>query len=60
LNVSADQRLQYQQNIATFKIGVVVIEAVDTRLPSLHTTLPDLRAAIAKVKPGSLLIVRTP
>jgi hypothetical protein len=60
--VSADQRLQYQQNIATFKIGVVVIEAVDTRLPSLRTTLPDpdLRTAISEVKPGSLLIVRTP
>ncbi len=58
--VSADQRLQYQQNIATFKIGVVVIETVDTRLPSLRTALPDLRTAISEVKPGSLLIVRTP
>ena len=34
--VTADQRLQYQQNIASFSIGVVVIVAVDTRLPNLR------------------------
>jgi hypothetical protein len=55
--VTADQRLQHQQNIASFNIGVVVIVAVDTRLPSLRTALPQLRIAISNVMPGSLVIV---
>ena len=56
--VTADQRLQYQQNIARFTIGVVVIEVVDTRLPSLRSLLPELKRAIKNVTPGSVLVVR--
>ncbi|HXH39097.1 MAG TPA: hypothetical protein VNN08_10755 [Thermoanaerobaculia bacterium] len=55
--VTADQRLQYQQNIAAFDIGVVVIVSIDTRLPNLRTALPQLRAAILSVARGSLAIV---
>jgi predicted nuclease of predicted toxin-antitoxin system len=58
--VTADQRLQHQQNIAAFNIGVVVIVAVDTRLPHLRTLLPQLRTAMSSVAPGSLSIVRIP
>jgi hypothetical protein len=57
--VTADQRLQYQQNIASFRIGVVVIVTVDTRLPNLRKALLQLRTAILNVAPGSLAIVRT-
>jgi len=55
--VTADQRLQYQQNIAAFNIGVVVIVATDTRLPNLRKALPQLRSAISNVTRGSLAIV---
>jgi hypothetical protein len=55
--VTADQRLQFQQNIASFDLGVVIIVAVDTRLPNLRTLLPQLRDAIANVAPGSFSIV---
>lgn len=57
--VTADQRLQYQQNIPRFQIGVVVIAAADTRLPNLQSLLPQLRAAITSVSPGSVSVVRT-
>lgn len=57
--VTADQRLQYQQNIATFNIGVIVIVAIDTRLPQLRTALPQLRTAISNVAAGSVAIVAT-
>ena len=57
--VTADQQLQYQQNIARFAIGVVVIEARDTRLPSLRMLLPQLERAIEEVQPGSVQVVRT-
>lgn len=55
--VTADKRLQYQQNLPRFDIGVVVIAAVDTRLPHLQTLLPQLRAAIGNVQPGTVAIV---
>jgi predicted nuclease of predicted toxin-antitoxin system len=55
--VTADQRLQYQQHIPRFEIGVVVIVAVDTRLPSLRAMLPQLRSAVEKVAPGAVAIV---
>jgi Domain of unknown function (DUF5615) len=57
--VTADQRLQYQQDIPRFQIGVVVIAARDTRLPSLKSVIPQLRAAIGSVGPGSVIVVKT-
>ena len=57
--VTADKNLQHQQNIARFKIGVVVVVAVDTRLPHLRTLLPQLRSGIATVAPGSVITVQT-
>ncbi len=56
--VTADQRLQYQQNVPRFQIGVVVITARDTRLPSLRSLLPELRDAIGNVSPGVVVIVK--
>jgi hypothetical protein len=55
--VTADKRLRFQQNIARFDIGVVVIATRDTRLPRLQQTLAELRAAITNVLPGTIIIV---
>lgn len=55
--VTADRNLRYQQNIASFDLGVVVIEAVDTRLPHLQSLLLPLRDAIASVSPGEVIVV---
>lgn len=55
--LTADQRLQYQQNIPRFDIGVVVIAARDVRLPSLQRLIPRLRAAITSVPPGAVVII---
>lgn len=55
--VTADQRLQYQQNVPRFDIGVVVISARDVRLPSLRTILPELRDAIERVEAGHVIVV---
>ena len=55
--VTADRRLQYQQNLTRFTVGVVVISARDTRLPHLRSLLPELRAAIDGVERGSLVVV---
>jgi hypothetical protein len=55
--VTADKNLQHQQNLPKFDLGVVVVASVDTRLPHLLLLVPQLRAAIASVAPGSVVTV---
>jgi predicted nuclease of predicted toxin-antitoxin system len=55
--VTADRRLQHQQNIARHDIGVVVIATGDTRLPRIQQALDELRAAIRDVEPGTVIVV---
>jgi hypothetical protein len=57
--VTADKNLQYQQNIAAFDIGVVVVASRDARLPHLRMLLAQLRAAIANVTSGTVITVTT-
>ena len=57
--VTADRNLPRQQNIPRSNIGVVVIAAIDTRLPHLRGLLPQIRNAIANVAPGSVVTVTT-
>ena len=57
--VTADQNLQYQQNIGRFDIGIVAIISVDTRLPHLRQAILKIRTAIVNVVPGTLITVRT-
>jgi hypothetical protein len=57
--VTADQNLQYQQNVGVFNIGIVVVASVDTRLPHLRQAILKIRTAIVNVVPGTLVTVRT-
>jgi hypothetical protein len=56
--VTIDQRMRYQQNVPKFTIGVVVIEAPDTRLIHLRPLVPQLREAILSVEPGEVIVVK--
>lgn len=55
--VTADKKLRHQQNVARFDIGVVVIATRDTRLPRIREVLEELRDAIRKVAPGTVIVV---
>jgi hypothetical protein len=55
--VTADQNLQYQQNLATLQISVVVLVAQDNRLQTLRALVPDLLAGLVGLKPRSLVRV---
>ena len=57
--LTVDQRMRFQQNISSFSIGVVVIEAYDTTLPNLERYLAEITAAVNAVRPGALLVVST-
>lgn len=58
--LTADQRLRYQQNVQDFAIGIVAIETADTTLPGLQPLLPRINDAVARVLPGTVLVVRAP
>jgi len=58
--LTADRRLQFQQNLARFEIGVVVILTVSLRYRTIRLAMEQIRAAVATVKPGELLQVQVP
>lgn len=55
--VTVDKRLQHQQNIATFRIAIVVISAQSTRLVHMRPLIPKLKQAIGQARPGTVVSV---
>ena len=55
--VTADRRMQHQQNIPHYHIGVVVLVARRNRLKDYEPLLPQLLEALANVRPGQILHV---
>lgn len=56
--MTADQNLQYQQNLAGFDIGVVVLAAHSNRLANLIPLVAAAEAACREVVAGEVRIVR--
>ena len=56
--VTVDRNLSFQQNIQAFEIAVVVLQAKTNRLADLLPLVPNIRTAIASVKPGTVTNVR--
>jgi len=55
--VTADRRMRFQQNLASFTLGVVVIRTPRLRLQTLLTVIEELRAAVRNVKQGEVVII---
>jgi len=55
--MTADQNLEYQQHVARFKIGVVVLAPSRNRIESYLPLLADIAAAVDRVKPGKVIRV---
>jgi hypothetical protein len=55
--VTVDRNLSFQQNLAAFQIGVVVLEARSNRLADLRPLAPRAIAAIERVRPGAIALV---
>ncbi|MDQ3283623.1 MAG: DUF5615 family PIN-like protein [Acidobacteriota bacterium] len=55
--LTADRGMQYQQNLTTFSIGVVVIVTPRLQLQLLERAAEQLANAIERVAPGQLLHV---
>jgi predicted nuclease of predicted toxin-antitoxin system len=55
--VTADQNIQYQQDLTMLPIPVVVLVAVNNRIETLRPLIPLLLAVLLRIKPGQLLHV---
>jgi hypothetical protein len=55
--VTADQNLQFQQNLTGAGLGVVVLVARSTALEDLRPLVPTALGAIGKVQPGEVIRV---
>ncbi len=56
--ITADQNLRYQQNLAGFEIGVVVLAARSNRLADLLPLVARAEAACRSVQPGEVRVVQ--
>jgi hypothetical protein len=52
--VTMDDGVAYQQNIATLRLSVIVLEAVSNDIDDLRPLLPRLRKTIKSAKPGTV------
>lgn len=58
--VTVDRNLSFQQNLDSFSIAVVVLQAKTNRLADLKPLVPELLAAIKSAAPGSVRHVGGP
>jgi len=55
--VTADQNLQYQQNLSALPLAVLVLRATDNRYPTLLPLIPKVLAALEGITPKSLMLI---
>ena len=55
--LTADRRLQFQQNISRFDIGVVVIVTMNLRFRTILTAVEKIRLALEEVRAGEIISV---
>ena len=52
--VTTDQRLNYQQNVASFQIAVVILVARRNKVEFLVPLVPQLVKVLGEIKPGEV------
>jgi hypothetical protein len=55
--VTVDQNLQYQQNLGTFLIGIVVLKAPRSTYPMLLPLMPKVLGILQAIKNGQIVVV---
>ncbi len=53
--VTANQNLQYQQNLQGAKLGVIVLIAHDNRFDTLRLLMPKVLAVLPTIRQGDLV-----
>ncbi len=57
--LTADQNLQFQQNLSALPVAVIVLVSSDSRLNSLRPLVPEVLATLGRIQPRSLVRVGT-
>ena len=52
--ITADQQLNYQQNVSRFPIAVVILVARRNKIEFLIPLVPELRRLLPQVQPGNV------
>ncbi|MCI4427808.1 MAG: DUF5615 family PIN-like protein [Burkholderiales bacterium] len=52
--LTMDQNLEYQQNLATLPIAVLIVEAVSNRMEHLTPLVPSILREINRISPRTL------
>ena len=55
--LTADQNIEFQQNLATLPIAVVVLVAENNRLESLEPLIPAILETLTTISPKTLIRV---
>ena len=55
--LTGDQNLEFQQDLTTLPIAVIVMVAVNNRIESLRPLIPDVLEALKTIQPGQLVRV---
>jgi len=55
--VTVDHNLEYQQNLKTLAIAVIVLKAKRSTYPMLKPLMPQVFIILEKIKPGEVIIV---
>jgi hypothetical protein len=58
--LTADRRMEYQQKLTSFQLGIVVIDTHSLQLNILERAVNDIRAALLRVEPGQIIHVTVP
>jgi hypothetical protein len=58
--LTADRNLQYQQNTASLRLGIVVLAAGSTKLNDLRIHAGEISTALDAVQPGQIIQVPSP
>lgn len=53
--LTADQNVEFQQNLREVRIAVIVLVAATNRIESLRALVPDLLQGLSTAKPGQAL-----
>ena len=57
--ITVDKNLPYQQDTSSLPVAVVVLDALSNELPYLLPLIPALEEALANLKPGSYVLLRS-
>ena len=56
--LTVDRNLQFQQDVASLPLAVIVLHAVANDLPSLLPLMPGVRTALSQLAPRKLVDIR--